>query len=184
MLVAASGCGSRGRPAAPSPHVASTATVARAKTRPRQAPDVYRDDRPNMLSRTARTALSRVYVPNSTSNTVDVIDPRSYRVVARIPTGAEPQHVTPSYDLRTLWVDSDLGNSLTPIDPRSGRLGRRVSVADPYNLYFTPGGRYAIVVAERLRRLDFRDARTMRLHRSLPVPCPGVDHMDLTATGR
>jgi YVTN family beta-propeller protein len=40
------------------------------------------------------------------------------------------------------------------------------------------------VVAEALRRLDFRDARTMRLHRQLSVPCPGVDHMDFTADGR
>jgi DNA-binding beta-propeller fold protein YncE len=87
--------------------------------------------------------------------------------------------------MRTLWVDNDAGNTLTPIDPRTGHHGRPVRVADPYNLYFTPDGRYAIVVAERLRRLDFRDASTMRMHRSLPVPqCVGVDHMDFTADGR
>jgi len=34
---------------------------------------------------------------------------------------------------------------------------------DPYNLYFSPDGRYAIVVAERLQRLDFRNPATMRL---------------------
>jgi YVTN family beta-propeller protein len=56
-------------------------------------------------------------------------------------------------------------------------------VDDPYNMYFTPDGRYAIVVAERLARLDFRDARTMRLHHSLSVPCRGVDHMDFSADG-
>jgi DNA-binding beta-propeller fold protein YncE len=57
-------------------------------------------------------------------------------------------------------------------------------VGDPYNLYFTPDGRYAIVVAERLMRLDFRGAHSMKLHKSLPVPCQGVDHMDFTANGR
>jgi DNA-binding beta-propeller fold protein YncE len=57
-------------------------------------------------------------------------------------------------------------------------------VADPYNLYFTPNGRYAIVVAEGLQRLDFRDPHTMRLQRSLRVPCLGVDHMDFSANGR
>ena len=57
-------------------------------------------------------------------------------------------------------------------------------VADPYNMYFTPNGRYAIVVAEALQRLDFRDAITMRMHHALHVPCPGVDHMDYTANGR
>ena len=65
---------------------------------------------------------------------------------------------------QTLYVDNDLGNSLTPIDPRTGRPGTPIPVEDPYNLYFTPDGRFAIVVAERLQRLDFRrpghDARS------------------------
>ena len=136
------------------------------------------------LAPAARSALPRVYVPNSESNTVDVIDPRTFKVVEHFAVGALPQHVTPAYDLRTLYVTNDVGNSLTPIDPRTGKPGRPIPVDDPYNLYFTPDGRYAIVVAERLRRLDFRDAHTFRLHRSLPVPCAGVDHMDFTEDGR
>jgi DNA-binding beta-propeller fold protein YncE len=146
--------------------------------------DVYAADRPGELSPVVRHDPPRIYVPNSKSNTVDVIDPRSYRIVDHFATGALPQHVTPSWDLKRLWVTNDLGNSLTPINPRTGRHGKPVTVADPYNLYFTPNGRYAIVVAERLRRLDFRAAHSMRLHRALPVPCPGVDHMDFTADGR
>jgi YVTN family beta-propeller protein len=146
--------------------------------------DVYAADRPGMLAPAVRGFPSRVYVPNSESDTVSVINPHTYRVIAEFPVGALPQHVTPSYDLKTLWVDNDEGNSLTPIDPATGKPGKPVPVTDPYNLYFTPDGRYAIVVAERLQRLDFRDAHSMRLHRSLPVPCPGVDHMDFTANGR
>ena len=114
----------------------------------------------------------------------DEIDPRTYKVVRHFSTGALPQHVVPSWDLKTLWVANDNGNSLTPIDPRTGKPGKPVPVEDPYNLYFTPNGRYAIVVAERLMRLDFRDPHTMKLHKSLPVPCRGVDHMDFTANGR
>jgi DNA-binding beta-propeller fold protein YncE len=59
-----------------------------------------------------------------------------------------------------------------------------VPVEDPYNLYFAPSGNWAIVVAERNQRLDFRDPHTMRLHRSLRVDCMGVDHMDFTVHGR
>jgi DNA-binding beta-propeller fold protein YncE len=127
-----------------------------------------------------------VYVPNSTSDTVDVISQRTFKIIASYPVGALPQHVTPSYDLRTLYVDNDEGNSLTPIDPRTGRpRGAPIPVTDPYNLYFTPDGRYAIVVAEALQRLDFRDAHTMRLHGSLHVPqCEGIDHLDFSADGR
>jgi hypothetical protein len=104
---------------------------------------------------------------------VDVIDPRSYRIVDHFPVGGLPQHVVPGWDLRTLYVTNDTGNSLTPIDPRTGKPGPQIPVDDPYNMYFTPDGRYAIVVAERLRRLDFRDAHSFRLHHSLPLPCAG-----------
>jgi YVTN family beta-propeller protein len=123
-------------------------------------------------------------VPNSESNTVSVINPQTYKVTGQFSVGALPQHVVPSYDLKTLWVNNDDGNSLTPINPASGRPGRPVPVTDPYNLYFTPDGRYAIVVEERLRTLAFRDAHSMHLHHSVSIPCSGVNHMDFTADGR
>jgi DNA-binding beta-propeller fold protein YncE len=94
--------------------------------------------------------------------------------------------VVPSYDLKTLYVASDLGNSLQPIDPTTARpSGPPIPVADPYNLYFTPDGQYAVTVPELLKRLDFRDPHTMQLRHSLPLPrCPGVDHADFSADGR
>jgi YVTN family beta-propeller protein len=51
-------------------------------------------------------------------------------------------------------------------------------------MYYTPDGRHAIVVAERIHRLDFRDAQTMKMVDSVVVPCRGVDHMDFSADGR
>jgi DNA-binding beta-propeller fold protein YncE len=122
-------------------------------------------------------------VPNSDSNTVDVIDQRTFKVVEHFSVGGLPQHVVPAYDLKTLYVTNDTGNTLTPIDPNTGKPGSTIPVEDPYNMYFTPNGKYAIVVAERLRRLDFRDAHTFKLVRSLTVPCAGVDHMDFSADG-
>jgi len=145
--------------------------------------DVYAADRPNELSPVVSAFPSRVYVPNSVSNTVDVIDPATMQVVDHFDVGAEPQHVVPSYDLRTLYVAADQGNTLTPIDPATGAHGAPVPVDDPYNLYFTPDGRFAIVVAERLARLDFRDPHTFALVKSIPVPCTGVDHLDFSADG-
>jgi YVTN family beta-propeller protein len=168
------------------PLAATPRTTTRATTRTtRTLASVYAHDGANMLSGAARFALPRIYVPNSDSNTVDVINPSTFRVVAHYAVGALPQHVTPSWDLTTLYVDNDLGNSLTPIDPRTGKpKGAPIAVDDPYNLYFTPDGRSAIVVAERLHRLDFRNPHTFRLQQSVSVPCSGVDHMDFTSDGR
>jgi DNA-binding beta-propeller fold protein YncE len=149
------------------------------------AVDVYAADRPGKLSPVVRGFRPLIYVPNSRSDTVDEIDPRTYKVVRHFAVGALPQHVVPSYDLKTLWVNNDEGNSLTRIDPRTGKRGKTVKVTDPYNLYFTPDGRFALVMAERLKRIDFRDPRTMQLRHKLPVPtCPGVNHADFTADGR
>ncbi len=147
--------------------------------------NVYRADGATDISPAIRADPALVYVPNSMSNTVSVISQRTFKVIATFPTGALPQHVTPAWNLRRLWVDNDLGNTLTPIDPRTGRPGTPVPVEDPYNLYFTPDGHFAIVVAERLQHLDFRNPNTMQLIHSLSVPiCRGVDHMDFSADGR
>jgi DNA-binding beta-propeller fold protein YncE len=146
--------------------------------------DLYSHDRAGMLSGLAARALPRIYVPNSAGDSVDVIDPHRLRVVDHFSVGALPQHITPAHDLRTLYVSDDAGNTLTPIDARTGRPGKPFPVADPYNLYFTPDGRLAIVVAERLHRLDFRNAHDFRLVRTLTVPCPGVNHMDFSPNGR
>jgi YVTN family beta-propeller protein len=162
----------------------SATTIKRpAKTAAVAPVNVYGHALKGMVAALTRNDPERVYVPNSGSNTVDVIDAHTYRIVDSFAVGALPQHVTPAYDLNTLYVNNDLGNSLTPIDPRTSRPGAPIAVDDPYNLYFIPGGRYAIVVAERLHRLDFRNARTFRLHRSLTVPCSGVNHMDFNADG-
>jgi hypothetical protein len=62
----------------------------------------------------------------------------TYQVIDTFPVGARPQHVVPSYDLKTLWVTNDEGNTLTPVDPATGEPGKAVPVPDPYNMYFTP----------------------------------------------
>ena len=167
-LVLLAGCrptpdrpGATARPAAAThpPGAPSAAPRLPGMPPPLRPGDVYAADRPGRLSPVARHLPAWVWVPDSRDGTVHVIDPRTRRVVRRFRVGRLPQHVTPSWDLRRLWVANDESNSLTPIDPATSRVGRPVPVADPYNLYFTPDGRFAIVVAERLRRLDFPTRR-------------------------
>ncbi len=134
-------------------------------------------------------ALSRIYVPNVRSNDVYVIDPATMKVVDRFKVGYTPQHVVPSYDRKNLWVANNAEHrtdgSLTPIDPNTGKPGPSVAVDDPYNMYFTPDGKSAIVVAEAHKRLDFRDPHTMQLQSSLATPeCGGINHADFSIDGR
>lgn len=121
-----------------------------------------------------------VYVPNEMSTSVSVIDPTSFKVIATIEVGSHPQHVTPDWDLQRLFVN-DTG--LTEIDPRTGRVTRVVPVAMPYNLYFTPDGSRAIVVAEDLDRLDFYDRTRWTFIRSVRIPWKGIDHLDFSLDG-
>ena len=150
----------------------------------RGAVNIYAAIGANALSPIAARAKPLVYVPNSRSASVTVIDPQTYKIVRTFKTGAVPQHVVPSYDLRTLWVLNNSASTLTPIDPLTAENGRPIQVDDPYNMYFTPDGRYAIVVAERRERLDFRDPATMKLLQSVRTDCRGIDHMEFTADGR
>ncbi len=136
------------------------------------------------LSPVAARAKPLVYVPNSRSASVSIIDPATDSVIRTFPTGNVPQHVVPSYDLRRLWVLNNASSTLTPIDPLTGEPGAQVHVDDPYNMYFSPDGADAIVVAESRMRLDFRDPQTMKLKKSLHTDCKGIDHMEFTANGR
>lgn len=190
MLLAACGTLGTSGPAAPPPTTAAapaaTVAAATAPAATARAVSLSSDD-PNVYAATLRGLAPqvadlepRVYVPNEGSNSVTVIDARSYRVVGRITVGHSPQHVTPSWDLRTLYVND---SGLTAIDPRTATAGGHVKVAMPYNLYFTPDGSKAIVVAEELRRLDFFDRTTWARLGSLTVPCNGIDHLDFSATG-
>ena len=126
-----------------------------------------------------------VYVPHSKSGDVWVIDPATYQVVARYPVGKELQHVVPSWDLRTLYATDDRGDAMLPFDARTGAAGAKFPVIDPYNLYFTPDGAYAISVAERLRKLVWYDPKTWRVHDETSTPdCAGIDHADFSVDGR
>ncbi len=57
--------------------------------------DIYAAARPGALSATVRGDVYRIYVPNSHSASVDVIDPATFKIVEHFKVGKEPQHVTP-----------------------------------------------------------------------------------------
>jgi YVTN family beta-propeller protein len=151
--------------------------------------NLYSEIATGRMSPAVAGSLERVYVPNRGANTVSVIDPNTMKVVDTFKVGVHPQHIVPSWDLRTLWVANNAegrtDGSLTPIDPKTGKPGKSIPVDDPYNLYWSPDGQYAIVVAEAHKRLDFRDPVTMAMKFSIPTPkCAGINHADFSIDGR
>jgi YVTN family beta-propeller protein len=153
------------------------------------ARNVYSETATSRMSPAVNGHLERVYVPNLRSNNVFVIDPATMKVIDKIKVGIGPQHVVPSWDLKTLWVANNAegrtDGSLTPIDPVTGKAGKSIDVDDPYNMYFTPDGKSAIIVAEARKRLDFRDPQTMAMQYSIDTPkCAGINHADFSIDGR
>jgi YVTN family beta-propeller protein len=148
--------------------------------------NVYSETTTNKLSFDLVNTLPRVYVPNHSSDSISVINATTKQVVATYKAGRGPQHIIPSWDMKTLWVannaDHSTKGSMTPIDPWTGKPGQQITVDDPYNMYFTPDGKSAIIVDEAYRQLDFRDPHTMAIQSVLPIPeCQGVNHADFAA---
>jgi YVTN family beta-propeller protein len=127
---------------------------------------------------------ARVYVPNERDYTISVIDPATMSVIATLPAGILPEHVGPDWDLSRLYVSNYFSTELTVLDPRTGTLLSPVTAPLAYNLYFTPDGSKAVVMAEEYSRMDFYDRRTWQLLRQVPIPFAGIDHADFSAGGR
>ena len=151
--------------------------------------NLYSETRSENLSPTVAKHLSRIYVPNRSSNDVWVIDPATFKVVDKFRVGIEPQHVVPSWDLKVLWVNNNAegrnDGSVTPIDPLTGKPGKSIPVDDPYNMYFTPDGNSAIVVAGGSKATRLSRSAHMAMKYSIETPnCAGINHADFSIDGR
>jgi YVTN family beta-propeller protein len=167
-------------------HAISSATRAPTSSPSGSAPrsrNVYAAIAGGTLSAAVRGIRPLVYVPDNISNDVRVIDPRTFRVVRTIRVGILPQHITPAWNMRRLYVGNVYSNTLTVIDPRTARLVGTIHVPDPYNLYFTPDGKHAIDVAEGQDTLYFYNPSTWKLQGSVRIPFRGPDHLDFSRDG-
>jgi DNA-binding beta-propeller fold protein YncE len=201
-LAALSGCGSHPGPSAGPKTSANTtgAAASSAGPKPYVAPqfrhripgmppvvdnDVYSQTRAGMLAPRVRRDPALLYVPDSAGSRVTVISQRTRRVVRVIPTGYLDQHVVPSYDLRTLYTNSSYADQLVSINPRTGTKTGTISMPRPYNLYFTPDGRTAVVMVEQYDTIRFANPHTWRTIDDLDHPgCRGPNHADFSGNGR
>ena len=189
--------------AAPSVSAPATASDAPAESAsavpsPTEAPSpsepavggIYAGPASGVLDPRVADLPPRVYVPNEGSNDVAVIDPETFEIVGRFAAGAAPEHISPDWDFSKLYVSNMNGASLTVIDPETEEVTDTMQVPFPYNVFFTPDGSKAIIVADYLgidmvadNGLYFYDRETWELIKFVQVPWPGVNHLDFSADG-
>jgi DNA-binding beta-propeller fold protein YncE len=167
-------------------------TTSRPEPTSTVPPSTAEDVRVNVYAAASAGALSPVeandkayaYVPSNDDGSVTVIDQGTLQVVDHYKVGKLVQHVVADWDLTMLYATVSDSNQLVAIDPATGKRGRSIPVAAPYNLYFTPDGSKAVVMAERLNRMDFYDRLTWKKIASTPTGrCHGVNHADWSADG-
>jgi len=184
-LLAVRGSGSNNSSGGAGQSSSDSSSITAASTTPSRPVNIYRDITSDKVRADIKNDPYRIYVPSGLSNTVTVIDGATGSVLNTFKADEEPQHVVPSWDLKTLWLLNNQGYTVVPIDPKTSQPGTSVKVDDPYNLYFTPDGSDAIVVAEARKRLDFRDPHTMAMRSSLETPtCDGINHSDYSGDFR
>lgn len=180
------GCATTATSDSIAPLITSTTTLSTTSLPVTQTTvlNVYAKTNVDGLSPAVASAKSYVYVPSNDDGSVTVIDQQTMKVIDHFKVGSLAQHVVPAWDLKTLYALASGANRLVPIDPMTGKPGTPIIVAAPYNLYFTPDGTTAIVMAERLNQIDFYDRLTWKLVRTVKTgECKGVNHADWSADG-
>ena len=96
-----------------------------------------------------------LFVLNSLDATISVIDKTNWTETERIPTGKEPHHFYLTPDEKSLVVANALGDSLTMLDPKTGKVQRVIrDILDPYQLRFSPDMKWLVTAANRLNHVD------------------------------
>jgi YVTN family beta-propeller protein len=91
---------------------------------------------------------SELYVTNTHSGTISVIDTTRDEVVATIPLGGGvPNRIVLTPDGAQAWAIHDKSRVISVVDVAARKVIRKVKIGEwPYNLTFTPDGRYCWVL--------------------------------------
>jgi DNA-binding beta-propeller fold protein YncE len=116
-----------------------------------------------LLAPLPAVAAGLAVVMNSDSASISLIDMRTLKEIGRVPALREPHHWALAPDKHSLLVGDSAGNALLLLDPDTGALQRRVTVADPYQLGFSPDGKLLVVNGLARNQVDVYDAATYRL---------------------
>jgi YVTN family beta-propeller protein len=93
-------------------------------------------------------AAGTLFVTNTKSDSVSVIDTDTFEVTATIRVGrGKPNRIVFHPDGKLAWIVYDKSHDLGVIDAETRKLVKRVKIGgNPYNLNFTPDGRHLLVL--------------------------------------
>ena len=93
-------------------------------------------------------AAGLAFVINSGAASIGVYDVTTHRELRRIPVLREPHHMALTPDHRYLLVGDTTGNQLLFLNPRTGVLEKRMPMSDPYQLVFSPDGKWLTIAGK------------------------------------
>lgn len=108
-------------------------------------------------------------VLNSDDDSLSVINGQTYKETTRTHIGRAPHHLILTPDGKTLIVALSEGNALVFIDLASGVLKQRLAASDPYQIGFSPDGKWFVANSLRLDRIDIYDGTDFHLVHRLPA---------------
>jgi YVTN family beta-propeller protein len=114
-------------------------------------------------------AADLAFVVNSNDASLSLLDVVTHREVRRIPLLREPHHMALTPDHRSLVIGDTAGNTLFFLDPHTGAIQRQATISDPYQLQYSPDGRYLTVAGLARAQVDIYDAATLRLLHRIPA---------------
>lgn len=115
------------------------------------------------------TVSKHAIVLNSDDDSLSIIDTATYKELSRNYIGRAPHHLMATPDGRSLILAMAGGDELVFIDRATGEIQQRRQVSDPYQIGFSPDGKWFVANSLRLDRIDIYDGATYRLIHRLPA---------------
>src|SRR5260370_17237279 len=107
---------------------------------------------------------------NSDDDSLSVIDTPTYKEISRIHIGRAPHHLITTPDGKSLILAMAGGDELVFIDLASGMLKQRLAASDPYQIGFSPDGKWFVASSLGPDRIHIYDGQDYRLVQHLPSP--------------
>jgi YVTN family beta-propeller protein len=128
---------------------------------------------------------ARIYVTNSASDTIDVVDPATNKVVQVIHGIELPHGIVFSPDSTRIYISNEAESVLDVVDPKSGDILQKIPLSGhPNNLTITKdGGRVLVGIRVQPGFVDVIDTNSFKRLKTIPVD-GAVHNVYVTPDGR